>query len=71
MKHGKRFMTEYEYLRSILVEEAVKQGQLIGYPIELSVHVNGEEQTTFFFDYWLMDLYRDDGVWGYARYKTW
>jgi len=65
LKHSERFMTEYGHLRSVLVEEGetVKQGQPIGYPIEITVHVDGEERTTFFFDYWLKDLYRNDGVW--------
>jgi len=62
IKHSERFMTEYFLLDSIVVDEGdeLKKGDTVGYPIPCQTWVS-----TFFFDYWLMDMSRNDGVWVY------
>jgi hypothetical protein len=63
IKHSERFMTEYFLLNNIVVEEGdeLKKGDTVGYPIPCQTWV-----PTYFFDYWLIDLSRNDGVWVYT-----
>jgi len=63
IKHSERFTTEYFLLNSIVVKEGdeLKKGETVGYPIPCQTWV-----PTYFFDYWLMDMSRNDGVWVYG-----
>ena len=60
IQHSERFQSEFYLLDSILVQEGdhVTKGQTIGYPISVETWV-----PTYFFDYWLVDMSRNDGVW--------
>lgn len=63
IRHSERFMTEYFLLDSIVIEEGdeLKQGDTVGYPIPCQTWV-----PTYFFDYWLIDMSRNDGVWAWG-----
>ena len=64
IKHSERFYTEYGALRSVVVKQGdyVTKGQTVGYPIEITITTDEGERTTYFLDYWLVDMERDDGV---------
>jgi len=62
VKHSERFKSEYYLLNEVLVQEnqEVTKGDTIGYPIPVETWVH-----THFFDYWLMDMSKNGGVWVY------
>ena len=64
IKHSDRFFTEYGDLGSVVVSQGdyVTKGQTIGYPMEITVTTDEGQRSTYFLDYWLIDMERDDGV---------
>jgi len=59
LKHSERFYTEFGNMGDVLVKvgDSVAKNQPVGYPSLIEVYGG----TTYFFDYWLVDMERNDG----------